>query len=83
MRITVQIYEQNGNNFSLIEIEFYYMRNLEGGFMETDKEPKKIINHPDWEIYWPKRVTWVGFIIVWVVVLFTIIGTMILARIGS
>jgi len=46
-------------------------------------EPKKIINHPDFEIYWPKRVTWVGFIVAWFFVILIIIGTMILARIGA
>ncbi len=51
--------------------------------MDSEKEPKKLINHPDWEIYRPKRITWVGFLIAWVVVLLTIIGTLILARIGA
>ena len=51
--------------------------------MEPDKEPKKIFSSPNWEIYWPKRITWVGFLIAWVVVLLLIIGTMILARLGS
>ena len=51
--------------------------------MEQNRKPRKIFNHPDWEIYWPKRVTWIGFIIAWIVVLVTIIITMILARIGS
>jgi len=49
----------------------------------ADNEPKKLIDHPDLEIYRPKRVTWVGFLIAWGVVLLTIIGTMILARIGA
>jgi len=56
---------------------------IKGGRMDTEKKPKKLINHPDWEIYRPKRVTWVGFLLAWVVVLLTIVGTMILARIGS
>jgi len=51
--------------------------------MDTEKKPRKLLNHHDWEIYWPKRVTWVGFLIAWLVVLLTIVGTMILARIGS
>jgi len=46
-------------------------------------EPKKIFNHPNWEIYWPKRVTWVGFLIAWILVIFIMLGTMFLARIGS
>lgn len=44
---------------------------------------KKIINHPDWELYWPQKVTWVGFLIAWVIVGLIIIGTIILARIGA
>ena len=51
--------------------------------MESEKEPKKLFNHPDWEIYRPKRITWVGFLIAWLVVLLTVIGTLILARIGA
>ena len=46
-------------------------------------EPKKFFNHPDWEIYWPKRVTWVGFLIAWILVILIMLGTMLLARIGS
>ncbi len=46
-------------------------------------EPKKIFNHPDWEIYWPKRITWIGFLIAWVAVILIMLGTMLLARIGS
>ena len=46
-------------------------------------ELKKIINHPDWEIYWPKRVTWVGFLIAWIVVILLMIATMFLAKIGA
>ena len=46
-------------------------------------EPKKIFNHPDWEIYWPKRITWVGFLIAWVFVLALMIATWIIARIGA
>jgi len=44
---------------------------------------KKLIDHPDLEIYRPKRVTWVGFIIAWLVVFATIIITVILSRIGA
>ena len=51
--------------------------------MEEKKKPKKIINHPDWEIYWPKPVTWIGFLIAWGTVFFLIIITLILARIGA
>ena len=51
--------------------------------MKPEKKLRKIINHPDWEIYWPKRITWVGFLIAWVVVLLTIAMTMFFARLGS
>ena len=45
--------------------------------------PKKIINHPDWEIYWPKRITWVGFLIALVIVLLIMLGTVLLTKIGA
>ena len=45
--------------------------------------PKKIFNHPDWELYWPQKITWIGFLIAWIVVIAIMVGTMILARIGS
>jgi len=44
---------------------------------------KKIINHPDWEIYWPKRITWVGFLIALVIVLLIMLGTILLTKIGA
>ena len=44
---------------------------------------KKIINHPDWEIYWPKRITWIGFMIAWVLVIIIMIATMFIAKIGA
>ncbi len=46
-------------------------------------EPKKIINHPDWEIYWPKRITWVGFIIAAIAVILILLGTIGITRIGA
>ena len=46
-------------------------------------EPKKIFNHPDWEIYWPKKITVIGFIIAWIIVIAIMVGTIILARIGA
>jgi hypothetical protein len=46
-------------------------------------EWKKIIDHPDFEIYRPSRVTMVGFLIAWLFVILIIAGTMILARIGA
>jgi len=51
--------------------------------MENGRKPEKLIEHPDWEIYRPMKVTWVGFLIAWLVVLATILGTMLLARIGA
>jgi hypothetical protein len=45
--------------------------------------PKKVINHPDWEIYWPKPVTWIGFLIALAVVLAIMFGTMLIAGIGA
>ena len=47
------------------------------------REGKKIIDHPDLEIYWPSRITVVGFLIAWLFVILIITGTMILARIGA
>ncbi len=47
------------------------------------KEPKKVFNHPDWEIYWPSRVTLVGFLLAWVFVGIIIALAIILARIGA
>jgi hypothetical protein len=46
-------------------------------------EPKKLINHPDWEIYRPSRVTWVGFLIACLFVILIIVGTMIFVHIGA
>jgi hypothetical protein len=46
-------------------------------------EWKKIINHPDLEIYWPSRVTVVGFFVAWLFVALIIMGTVFLARIGA
>ncbi len=44
---------------------------------------KKIIDHPDLEIYWPSRVTVVGFLAAWLIVILIIAGVMFLARIGA
>jgi len=44
---------------------------------------KKLFKNPNWEIYRPMRVTWVGFLIAWGVVFATIALTMIIARIGA
>ncbi len=46
-------------------------------------ERKKIINHPDWEIYWPQKVTWIGFLLGWIFVAIIIGGTILLAKIGA
>jgi hypothetical protein len=59
--------------------------------MESEKQAeiprkhtwKKIIDHPDLEIYWPSRTTVAGFLIAWLIVILIITGTMILARIGA
>ncbi len=51
--------------------------------MKPSPEFKKIINHPDLEIYWPSRTTVVGFLVAWLFVAIIIIGTMFLARIGA
>jgi len=45
--------------------------------------PKRIINHSNWEVYWPRRVTWVGFLIVWGVAFLTVSAAMILLRTGQ
>ena len=47
------------------------------------KEPRKVINHPDWEIYWPEPVTWIGFIVGCIIVIAIMIGTIFLANIGA
>jgi SSS family transporter len=31
-------------------------------------EPRKVINHPDFEIYWPSRIAVTGFTVVWIAV---------------
>lgn len=31
----------------------------------TPGNPRKLINHPDWEMYWPTRVSIMGFVIMW------------------
>ena len=51
--------------------------------MEAERKPKKIFDHPNWEIYSPKRITWIGFLITWAVVLITIAVTMQIARMGA
>jgi hypothetical protein len=44
---------------------------------------KKIIDHPDLEIYWPSRTTVVGFLVAWGFVALIIAIAMVLARIGA
>jgi hypothetical protein len=51
--------------------------------MESPKKPQKLFKHPDLELYRPNRVTWVGFIVAWVIVIAIITVTLFLARIGS
>ena len=36
---------------------------------------RKIIKHPDFEIAWPQRVTWVGFVIVFAICVMIILAT--------
>lgn len=50
---------------------------------QPPKEWKKVFNHPDIEIYWPSRVTVIGFLAAWCIVALIIVGTMFLARIGD
>jgi hypothetical protein len=50
---------------------------------EKKTEWKKVIDHPDLEIYWPSKVTVVGFLAAWLIVAVIIMGTMFLARIGA
>lgn len=51
--------------------------------MEKKTEWKKVIDHPDLEIYWPSKVTVIGFFAAWFIVALIILGTMFLARIGA
>ncbi len=44
---------------------------------------KKIINHPDFEFYWPEKVSIVGFIAAAIIVALIIIATMLIAQIGA
>ncbi len=55
----------------------------EQGKIEKKTEWKKVIDHPDLEIYWPSKVTVVGFFAAWLIVALIILGTMFLARIGA
>ena len=36
---------------------------------------RKIIKHPDFEIAWPERVTWLGFIIIFAFCILIILAT--------
>jgi len=51
--------------------------------MDEQQKRKKLINHPDWEIYVPMKVTWVGFLIAWVLVLALMLATKFIATIGA
>ncbi len=50
---------------------------------EYGPRTKKLIPHPDLEIYRPMRITWVGFLIAWGIVLATFFLTWVLATIGG
>ena len=47
------------------------------------KKPKKIIDHPDFEIYWPMPVTWKGFLVAWGFVIGLVVLTMLFFNIGA
>jgi hypothetical protein len=49
----------------------------------TEMQRKKIINHPDFEFYWPEKVSSIGFLIATVIVALIIIATMLIAKIGA
>ncbi len=51
--------------------------------MADSGKTEKLFDHPDLEIYKPMKVTWVGFIVAWIVVFATIIGTLLLAKVGA
>lgn len=53
------------------------------GNAQSGGEWKKIINHPDLEIYWPSRTTVIGFLVACLFVALIIAGTMFLAQIGA
>jgi len=53
------------------------------GNEQSGTEWKKIIDHPDLEIYWPSKTTVVGFLVACAFVALIIGGTMLLARIGA
>ncbi len=36
---------------------------------------RKIIKHPDFEIAWPERVTWIGFILIFAFCILIILAT--------
>ena len=47
-----------------------------------EKKPRKLINHPDFEIYVPEKVTVIGFLIVTAVVVALIFLTKWIVTIG-
>lgn len=38
-------------------------------------DDRKIIKHPDFEVAWPERVTWVGFAVVFIICVLIILAT--------
>ena len=48
-----------------------------------EKKPRKLINHPDFEIYVPEKVTVIGFLIVTAVVVALILLTKWVVTIGA
>lgn len=51
--------------------------------MEEEKKPRKLINHPDFEIYVPDKVTVIGFLIVTAIVIALIFLTKWVVTLGS
>ena len=68
------------DSYSNIFVTVFYIEEVSS---MKSSEPKKLINHPDIELYRPRRITWVGFLVAWVIVFVIVAGTVILARIGS
>ncbi len=70
-------YSQYANTY------YYIIISIDRRHNTMKEEPKKIFNHPDWEIYRPKRITWVGFLVAWGFVLALMLATWFIARIGA
>lgn len=51
--------------------------------MSEEKKPRKLINHPDFEIYVPEKVTVIGFIVITAIVVGLIFLTKWVVGIGG